>query len=138
MCILLSALEQESGKLAFILSLPKQGPPLSCMMKPLGLHLRSGFVALLDFRWSARVIGTLNSCFGESSGTFSFFLGCFLLLYFFHLSLLLLPLILLLAVGFFLLWGNHFPIVILMKIGVSPHYISIWAIDGYQPPLYLF
>jgi hypothetical protein len=38
----------------------------------------------------------------------------------------------------FLLWGNHFPIVILMEIGVSPHYISIWAIDSYQPPLYLF
>lgn len=47
--------------------MPKQGPPLSCMMKSLGLHLRSGFVALLDFRWSARVTGTLNSCFGVTT-----------------------------------------------------------------------
>jgi hypothetical protein len=52
-CILLSALEQEEGKLAFLLSLPKQGPPLSCMMQSLGLHLRNGFVVLFDFRWSA-------------------------------------------------------------------------------------
>ena len=42
------------------------------------------------------------------------------------------------SVGFSCFGGNHFPIVLLIEIGASPHSISIWAIDGYQPPLYLF
>jgi len=135
----LSANELEPGKLAFLLSLPRQGPPVSCcMMTPLGLHLRSGFVALLDWRCNELRKGDRNPSFllwGVLGHFFLlFFLGCFFLLFLFHFYYV--RHIWVSAYGFSFFVGVTTSQSSSSLRSGSTH--SIWAIDGFQSPLYLF